>query len=214
MSAVGAISRKIMRETDGVALMEFAYALPVFLALMLGGVELTNFVTTKMRVSQVALHIADHAARIGSGTLLAQKTISETQINDMFTGAGLQAGDLSLYPRGRVILSSLEPMASPNTSDRYKIAWQRCQGTQTHVSSYGNTGATNLTGMGPAGRMVKTPEDSATMFVEVLYRYKPIIATKYVPTFDIREIASMTVRDRRDRTKIYNTEGAPISSCT
>lgn len=204
---------RIRDDRRGVAIIEFAYSLPVFLALMLGGVELTSYVTTKMRISQIALHIADNASRIGSGTLLSSKTINETQINDLFTGAGLQAGTLQLYPRGRVILSSLEPMATPNTNSRYKIAWQRCQGSRPNGSSYGVTGATNLTGIGPAGRRVKTPEDSATMFVEVHYRYTPLIASSYVPSIDINEIASMTVRDRRDRTAIYNPDNATISNC-
>lgn len=205
---------RLRTDRSGVALLEFAYALPIFLTLMLSGVELTNYVTTKMRVSQIALHVADHAARMGSGSQLAAKTISEIQINDLFTGAGFQAGELGLYTKGRVILSSLEPVANPNTTDRYKIVWQRCQGSQVHPSSYGNAGATNMTGMGPADRQVKTPNDNATMFVEVFYRYTPIIASRFAPSFEMTEIASMTVRDARDLTQIYNTESAPVSRCS
>lgn len=208
------ILARLGHDQRALAMIEFAYALPMFLALALGGIELTNFVTTKMRVSQLALHLADHGTRIGSGSLLAARTINETQINDLFTGTGLQASELDLYGKGRVILSSLEPVANPNTTDRYKIAWQRCRGSEAHASSFGVTGDTNLTGMGPAGRQVRSPENSATMFVEVFYRYKPIIASRYAPSFEITEIASMTVRDRRDLTTIYNTENAPVSTCS
>lgn len=192
---------RLRRDERAVAMIEFAYALPVFLAMALGGIEVTNFVTTKMRVSQLALHVADHAARIGTGTLLASKTIDEAQINDLFTGAGLQAGELDIYGKGRVIISSLEPVASPNATDRYKITWQRCRGSQVHPSSYGVAGQTGMTGMGPAGppnRQVKAPNDGATMFVEVSYRYAPLIAAKFAPVLQITEIASMVVRDRRD----------------
>ena len=204
----------IASDRSGVALIEFAYVLPVFMILALGGVELTHYITTKMRVSQLALHVADHAARIGSGTLLSVKTISEKQINDLFTGSGYQAGGLDLYGKGRVILSSLEPVARPNTTDRYKIAWQRCRGSATHASGFGVTGDTNLTGIGPAGRKVKAPEDGAVMFVEVFYRYTPIIASRYAPTFEFTEIASMIVREQRDLTGgVYNNENAPVSSC-
>lgn len=214
MNALRIFLRQLRRDERAVAMIEFAYALPIFVALAVGGVELTHYITTKMRLSQLALHIADHAARIGSGSQLAAKTISEAQINDLFTGGGLQAGELGLYPNGRVILSSLEPVANPNTTDRYKIAWQRCRGTKNHVSTYGVAGNTNLTGIGPAGQQVKAPNDGATMFVEVYYTYKPIIATKYAPSLEIKEIASMPVRDRRDTSQVYPSTATTPSSCT
>ena len=206
-------ARALARDTGGVAFVEFAYALPMFLTLMLGGVELTHYVTTKMRVSQLALHIADHAARIGSGSLLAEKRISETQINDLFTGANLQSGELNLAANGRVILSSLEPQNNPNPQGKYRIVWQRCYGAKAHSSSHGRTGDSGMNGIGPAGRQVTAPDNSATMFVEVRYDYRPIIARDFAPTFAIVEIASMAVRDRRDLTRIYNSENALVSRC-
>lgn len=205
--------RALLGDKSAVALIEFAYSLPVFLLIALSGAEITNYATTRMRVSQVALHVADHAARMGAGSLLAAKTISETQINDVFTGAGLQAGSLNLYANGRVILSDLEPVAVPNPTNRYRIRWQRCRGSLSRASSYGVAGATNLTGIGPAGRQVVSSENGATMFVEVHYRYQPILSADLAPSLDIREIASMMVRDRRDLTQIYNTEGATPSNC-
>lgn len=206
--------RSAFRDCRGVAYVEFAYSLPMFLTLMLGGAEISNYVTTKMRMSQLALHLADHAARIGSGSQLAAKTITETQINDILTGAGLQAGGLSLYSKGRVIISSLEPVANPNTTSRYKIGWQRCRGIKNVTSSYGNAGDTNMTGMGPTGRQVIAPDDSGTIFVELVYDYKPIISNRWAPTLTMHEIASMPIRDRRDMTQIYNSEGAPQHLCS
>lgn len=203
----------MLRDRSAIAFTEFAYALPIFLTLGLTGAEITNYVTTKMRASQVALHAADHASRMGSGSLLAAKTISESQINDVLTGAGLQAGNMALYTHGRVIISSLEPVANPNPSRRYRIAWQRCRGAATQTSSYGVAGQTNMTGMGPAGRQVTAPEGGATMFVEVHYTYQPLISARFLPNVQMSLIASMMVRDRRDLTRIYNAESAPVSAC-
>jgi Flp pilus assembly protein TadG len=207
----------------GVAFVEFAYALPIFVALTMSGLEITNYVTTHMRVSQVALHIADHAARLGEGEQLAAKTVTEQHINDILIGASLQAGELDLLTNGRVILSSLEPVASPNAAppnDRYRIRWQRCAGSQTHASTYGVAGQAsglNMTGMGPAGRQVKAPDNSATMFVEVFYRYQPIIAGQFAPSLEFTEIASMTVRERRDLAGgtdgIHPVAGVTPSTC-
>src|ERR1044072_9864988 len=92
MSArLAAFARRFRRDTSGVALLEFALTLPVLLLLSLTGAELTNYITTKMRISQISLHLADNAARIGSGSQLALKTISESDINDLFTGANMQS---------------------------------------------------------------------------------------------------------------------------
>ncbi|MDB5698314.1 MAG: tight adherence protein TadE [Alphaproteobacteria bacterium] len=204
----------LARDRRAVAYIEFAYSLPMFLTLMLGGAEISNYITTKMRLSQLALHLADHASRIGSGTQLAAKTITETQINDVLTGAGFESGGLSIYSKGRVIISSLEPVASPNTTSRYKIGWQRCRGIKNVTSTYGNSGDTNMTGMGPAGRQVIAPDDGGTMFVELYFEYKPLIANSWAPTLTFREIASMPIRDRRDMTQIYNSENATQHLCS
>src|SRR4051794_9035519 len=105
---IASTGRCLGRDTSGVALIEFALTLPVLLVLSLTGAELTNYITTKMRISQIALHLADNAARIGAGTQLSLKTITEADINDLFVGANLQSGELGLQTNGRIILSSLE----------------------------------------------------------------------------------------------------------
>lgn len=205
---------RLPRDVSGVALLEFAYIVPVFLLLAVTGTEIANFITTKMRISQVALHLADHAARMGNGSQLSAKTITETNINDVLTGAGLQADELKLFENGRVVLSSLEPVATPNPTERFRIAWQRCRGSQSsYAPRFGAAGATNLVGMGPNDRQVKAPDGGATMFVEVYYKYQPIFGRKWAPSMEMRDIASMAVRDRRDLSAIYNAEAAPVARC-
>lgn len=211
--SIGSRVRDLVQDRSGLALLEFAFVLPILLTMCLGGAELTNFATTRMRVSQIALHLADHAARLGVGSPLQAKTITEADINEVFTGAGLQASELDLYARGRVFISSLEPVATPNTTDRYKIGWQRCRGAVVRTSSYGVAGATNLPGMGPTGSQVKAPEDGATIFVQVTYLYRPIVG-QFVPATELTEIASMPVRDRRDLSQIYPAPPATASSCS
>lgn len=214
-AAARALLRRLRDDRSGLALIEFAYSLPLLTTMTMAGAELTNFTTTKMRVSQLALHVADNAARMGTGDILALKTISETQINDVFAGANLQGGRLNLLQNGRVILSSVEPVSNPNTTQKFKIGWQRCKGAKVYNSSYGTpTTTTNVDGVGPAGAQVTAPDNGATMFVEISYNYQPLISSAFVPKTTISEIAAMTVRDDRNMTQIYNTEGASIASCT
>lgn len=206
---------RLRDDTSGLALLEFAFALPILLVMSLTGAELTNYITTKMRMSQVALHLADNAARIGTGSQLVAKTITEADINDLFQGANLQAGELNLQANGRVIVTSLEPTASPNTAGTYKIGWRRCYGAKTsYARKYPATSATtNLTGLGPTGRQVTAPDNGATMFIEVYYEYRPIVKTSLAPDTSMTEIASMIVRDRRDLSQVYPVTGVTASTC-
>lgn len=206
------IGRRLLRDRSGLALLEFALVFPILLTLSLTGAELTNFITTKMQVSQLALMLADNAARMGTGSPLAAKTISELDINELFTGANLQSGALDLRKNGRVILSDVEQ--DPLNTGKYQIKWQRCFGDKTsHASTYGTAPTKNLTGMGPAGRQVTAQDGNATMFVEVYYIYAPLFSASLVPSTSFTEIASMAVRERRDLSTITVTTGVVASTC-
>jgi hypothetical protein len=208
--------RRLISDTRGLAMLEFAFSLPLLLLLSLTGAEITNYIISRMRVSQIALHLADNAARIGSGSQLQAKTISEADINDLLTGAGLQSGELALFTHGRVIISSLEP--DPANSGKNRIRWQRCRGAKTaQVSAYGNAGATNLNGMGKTERLATAPTDGVTMYVEVYYEYQPLLKATLAPNTNFREEASMMVRDRRDTVGgtngVYPVTGVTASTC-
>lgn len=208
----------LWRNASGLAAVEFALTAPIVLGLFLAGAEVTNFTITKMRMSQLALQIADSGSRIGTTSLLSNPQVSETQINDLLIGAGMQSGSLDLFKNGRVIISSLEPMANPNTNHKFKIHWQRCRGAKNWPSSYGNQGATNLDGMGPTGKQVAPPDGSAIIYVELAYNYQPLLSAHFAPATLIKEVAAMMVRNDRDYdgnggTGIYNSEGATPATC-
>ena len=217
MLTMRTLLRRLRRDARGLALTEFALMLPIFIILMITGAEITNYTVVRMRVSQLALHIADNAARMGNGTMVQQKTINEADILDVFAGADLQAAALDLKTRGRVILSDLEPQAIPNTNDRYRIRWQRCYGTRAHASTWGSAGEQNKVGMGPIGHLSKAQDNNATMFVEIFYVYKPLVWPALAPSPEMTEFASMSVRDRRDLTGgnngVYPVSGVTPASC-
>ena len=217
------LSGRLRRDTSGLAMIEFGMMMPIFVVMCVGGSELANYITTKMRMSQIALQIADNAARLGTGSKLAAKTISETDINDVFAGAQAESGTLKLKENGRVILSSLEPIANPNPTNKYKIGWQRCYGTKTaHPSSWGVQGDIRDS-MGPSNQPTKALLDNASMFVEVYYVYKPIlpgISSRFIPTttpsegVTLLETASMALRDRRNLTDApTRTTGDSKATC-
>ncbi|MEQ1549000.1 MAG: pilus assembly protein [Chakrabartia sp.] len=191
------IFKKLRADQSGMALIEFAYTLPILVPMAMWGGELANYATVKMRVSQVALQIADNGSRIGEGSVLASKQVTEANINDILTGAGLQASTLNIYTNGRVYVSSVEPVANPNTTARYKIVWQRCRGAGGQPSVYGQQGDTNLTGIGPTGRKATAPDTGKVIFAQVSYTYQPLFGATWSPPVNMTEIAAMLVRDQR-----------------
>lgn len=197
--------RRLVGDVSGVALIEFAYALPFMTVLGLGGIELANYSITHMRVSQIAVSLADNASRAKEQITNGVPQMREYDINEAFAASAIQSGNLDIATNGRLILTSLET----NASGGQYLHWQRCFGAKAgYKSSYGKQGdgktGTSVQGMGPVGRQVKAETDYAIMFVEVVYDYQPLIWTQFVPDGPIRKIAAMYVRDDRDLTDVNN----------
>lgn len=215
MMALRCPRTRLTKDTRGLALLEFALALPVLVVLIMGGAEIANYTITRQRVSQLALQIADNASRIGDQSVLRNRPISERQINDLFTGANLQAGSLDLARQGRVFLSGL----TVNAQNGQWLQWQRCYGALGATSHYGVQGdgasGTSFPGMGPPSAKVLATASGPVVFAEVAVTYKPVISSKWVPSGAIIEIAALAVRDDRDTSGsgIQNNEHAAVSSC-
>lgn len=207
----------LVRNTRGVALIEFAYVTPVIMTMGLYGLELSSFALAHLRASQIASNLADTTSRIGEDVPLADKRIRESDINDALQAVRLQSGKLDLPNRGRIILSSLER----NAAGGQWVHWQRCLGRKNVTSSYGIAGngatGTGFAGMGDPGRQIQAPPASAVMFVEVVVDYKPVVHERLLGPKIIRAKAAFLVRDRRNLADPNNpsnpTPTATAASC-
>ncbi len=181
---------------QGTVLMEFAAGLPFFMLIGFGGAEYMNYITTHTAISQLALTVADNASRSQNNTNLASPQMRELDVNDIFKGADIQANKLDFANRGRIVLSSLEQ----NATNQQYIHWQRCFGKGPYPSSYGTEGQIVSGGMGPTGNKVLAPKDSAIMFVQVTYRYKPVMYAEWLSAASrkITYTAAFQIRDSRD----------------
>lgn len=190
--------RKLIRAREGVALIEFAYSLPIMVTLGFGGMELVNYTTAHLRVNQIAISLADNASRAKQEVEGSNPRFRELDANESILAAQLQGGTLDLAKNGRVILSSLEV----NPDGGQWIHWQRCGGAATHNSRYGpeGTGATGtaFAGMGEGKRRVQAEPQFAIMYAEVFYDYSPLIFGWMIPKQTIYKTAAMYVRDDRD----------------
>lgn len=199
-------------DQSGLAPVEFAYSLPFLLLLSMSGLEVAHLAIAHMKVSQIAMLVADNASRV-------RVSIDEADINEIFTGAELSAAGLNFKANGKIILSDLEPngLAAPNEGQY--IRWQRCYGTGSFTSSYGatNGGKTDasLQGMGPTGNKIKSMAGTAVMFVEAAYTYQPLVSNTIFGARTIRYTSAFNVRERTDQA-IKNAGSLPsnqIASC-
>lgn len=213
--------RALRRDRSGLALLEFAFSLPLVLGIGCYGIEIGNLALLNMRISQIALNLADNASRVGVADGLTLQQLREVDVNDVLQAARYQGASIGLTTNGRIILTSLENVQqSYDSAPVQRIHWQRCLGMKSgtgYDSTYGttaveagstaliaNAGTTDADGMGPAGSLVTAPPDSAVMFVEINYLTRPLFGTFLTSPARIHYIASFIVRDRRDFSRLFN----------
>lgn len=189
---------RLKTDVSGVAMVEFAVALPFLLTLTLGGLEFTNLALSNMRISQIAMMVSDNAGRV-------RTSIDRLDVNEVMIGARFAGTDLELGTYGRVILSSLENNGQAGANAGNVIRWQRCFGAKNDVSSYGVEGdgltdSSLATGMGPTGQRIVPVPGTALMFTEILYDYQHLLPNLFTqslfPNRTIRYTAAFTVRER------------------
>ena len=209
MSRPGKCLARLAISVAGTAMTEFALSLPLLLTVGLYGAEMVNYTIVRMKVNEIATHLADNASRIGDTSTLQNRKIFESDVNDLFFGSNIQATrTLNFYEHGRAIISSLE--IKPSNGKQF-IHWQRCKGKKVFASSYGDEND-NVTGMGPAGEQVTAFPDEGVIFVEVAYDYQPLVSARFVGTPVMHSYAAFVVRDKRDYTKIHQRK--PLSPDT
>ncbi len=178
LRSIERFTKRLRRDTSGISLVEFALVLPILLTLGLYGTELARMANTKMKVSQIALSLADNASRLGqTDNSGVTPTINENDVAAVLNGALRQGRSIDMETNGRIIISSLE---YDDPSDRQFIAWQRCIGDLERSSRYGDDEDENgligdeIEGMGDGSEKITAASGQAVMFVEVHYTYSSL----------------------------------------
>lgn len=229
MIKLARLARRLRTNASGVAMVEFALAMPFFLTAGLWGTEVANFALVNMKINQLAIHVADNASRIGDTSTLENRQIFEEDINDLLRGASVQGGPrLALFEHGRVIISSLEvwnqsrhcdasgncPSGNQGEGVQF-IHWQRCKGALSMNSNFGNENQAKPNGIGPTGEEVHASMDSPVMFVEIYYDYQPLVSARFLGSTRITSTATFMVRDDRDQREVFKrNQSTPIADCS
>ncbi len=157
------VQRAVSNDRANVAV-EFALALPVLLLLLLASAELGRFVLLHQKVDRVAVTLSDLVARA--------ETISESELNDIFTAATQVAEPFDLGGRGRVLITSV----TNADGDGATIAWQRSGGGSLTSSSE----------IGVEGGSASLPDDfdvregETAIISEVFFDFEPFLSSLIV----------------------------------
>jgi hypothetical protein len=201
----------ILRSDErGVALTEFALTLPLFLILMMGGLEVTNLALVHLRLNHIAESTADNASRVRS-------QMDENDVEEIFAGLQKEGAPIDFDNKGDVVLSSVEDNKQTGAKKGQTIRWQRCHGKKKNPPKYGKEGKGKSDnalkdGIGPPGKQVGAQPGTAVMFVEVSYDYQPMIFERLIGSRKLRYESAFNVRERTEL-GITNVRGKPVKSC-
>ncbi|MGE0255573.1 MAG: TadE/TadG family type IV pilus assembly protein [Alphaproteobacteria bacterium] len=149
---------RLPRESGGSVLVEFAMAVPVFVGLLLGGIEVARYALAVQKLDRVAASVADLVARLDG--------VTTADLDDVFAAARLVAAPLDMAGRGRVIVSAI---ADTGTGDR--VHWQRLDGgALTAASSVGVAG-----GFASVPGAITIPDGESIVVAEVVYAWSPLL---------------------------------------
>lgn len=143
---------------------EFALALPVLLLMFLASAELGRFVLLHQKVDRVAVTISDLVARA--------ETVSESELDDIFSAASQVAEPFDLGNRGRVVVSSVINA----DGDGATIAWQRAGGGSFIAAS--EIGLEGEAATLPLDFQVR--EGETAIISEVFFDFEPFLSSLIV----------------------------------
>jgi Flp pilus assembly protein TadG len=196
---------------SGVAFLEFAFALPVVLALGLLGLETANYAMSNLKVSNIAMLTADNAARV-------RDSIDEGDVVELLTGAKMSGSNINFATKGRIILTDLERHSGGTLQ---WVRWQRCDGALNYAANTDRfTASTNpssetkatLTQVGTGANVISAASGTAVMVVEVAYDYQPVIPNSFLQGRRITYVSAFNVRQRTDQT-LRNINRITPKSC-
>ncbi|MCG8359304.1 MAG: pilus assembly protein [Kiloniellales bacterium] len=154
-----------LAERRGAALIEFAFAVPIMVLLLLGTFDTARYVLLHQKLDRAASTMADLVSRPTS--------ISQAQIDSMFSAAGEQLQPFDMQLQGRVIISSV----SKAPGDVAKIDWQYEGGGALSVTSdFGSSGGAATL---PDGFVLRDGEN--LIVAEIFFDYEPMFLHEVIP---------------------------------
>lgn len=195
MNRFVALLRALRGDRRGVAFVEFALVLPLFIGVTVGGIEIANLMLMNMRVQRLATQMANIIAQRGA----SQRPLSEDQVYDVLAAMDVAAGPLNLRRDGRVVLSAAlgEDTNNDNTADVTRIKWQRFDGGL--VSTVPQIGCWSVSTTATLPKLRQLSKGETYFHAQVTMRYRPIF---------LNVMGYLNVPDTITRTSAFRGRGS------
>ncbi|HVY12775.1 MAG TPA: TadE/TadG family type IV pilus assembly protein [Alphaproteobacteria bacterium] len=159
-----------LNDQRGTAFLEMAISLPFLLTLLLGVMEISNFVMANERTDKMAYTIADLVSQ--------NENVTTSDLNSIMDASAQIMKPLPFGARGHVIITAVhrDPGGSPY------VAWQYEGGGTLH-DQRSNFGATGFPSVLPSGFTLN--ERETVIIAEVYYQYPALVTNMLNSNNDI-----------------------------
>lgn len=156
---------RLLGDRTGGVITEFAVACPVFVVLLLGGVDLSRLVILHQKLDRVAA---------GLGDLVAQADeLTQSQMNQLFQATAHVAAPFDFERDGTVVITSISVSGGVP-----RINWQATGGGGFVSTSRIGTGAGNTVAL--PGNLTVTGTNTL-IAAEVFFDFEPLFGVGLVP---------------------------------
>ena len=169
MSPIRKILRRFRRDDSGAILTELALSLPLYIILVTGIVEVSNYLLINLKLQHAVVSIADLVTR--------DETVSEDVIDDIFAAVPQILAPFPTGERSVTIVSALSQTEDIAAS----VFWQRDGGgTLAATSEFGaESDAATL----PVDITMR--DNETILATEIFYLYEPLIF-EFIPSQTLR----------------------------
>lgn len=157
--------RAFAADSRAVVLAEMAMAMPVIIALALGGFEIARFILLQQKLDRLAVTVADMVSQ--------SESITAGQLDQIFAATGPIMTPFVIGGDGVVIVSSV----SATNGQGARVSWQRSGGGSLVEAS--ELGAVSQAATLPTGFVVRDGENA--IIAEAYYDFTPMFVPDLVP---------------------------------
>lgn len=161
---IGLAGSRFRRDSRGGVMLEFAFAMPILIGLLMGGVEFARFALVNQKMERVTSFVGDFVARA--------EALDEADFDDYFAAADQLGRPFDLFDGGNIIVTSV---TGEDTGP--EVLWQQI--------GAGHVTAPSLVGL-PGDAAVlplnfNVDEGEGLVVTEVYFDYEPFLLPLMIP---------------------------------
>lgn len=163
-SPVTAAWRQLHADRRGGVMLEFAFAMPILVGLLMGGVEFARFALVNQKMERVTSFVGDFVARA--------EALDENDFDDYFAAADQIGRPFDLFDGGNIIVTSVTGEATGP-----EVLWQQIgAGSVTEASLVGVPGDPAV-----LPENFNVDEGEGLVVTEVYFDYEPFLLPMMIP---------------------------------